>query len=279
MGRVLRTTGRLAAKPYRIQKIERNIYSVEELCYSLMQSAQFLDEEIMDPELVDWLRDECDLPELAQKLRGYLGKERLLPDFISAILSATAYMTPDRKLRTRKIVSSGQGMEPYERKAAHAGILLENGRAYEALAEYEQLLDELPAPERRLRAKVYRNMGQILCDLFRFRTASEYYYKAYSLSGTEEDYLTYLSAVRMKLSEEEYVAFIAEHPEATAASLQLEEIVQAAKRDYKKTEGSRQIEMLRIYQSDGQRTNLHMELSQQIEKMKQQYRAAKTLTV
>ena len=52
MGRVLRTTGKLAKNPYRIQKIERNIYSLEELCYSLVQSAQFLDAEIMDPVLV-----------------------------------------------------------------------------------------------------------------------------------------------------------------------------------------------------------------------------------
>ena len=87
MGRVLRTTGKLAKNPYRIQKIERNIYSLEELCYSLVQSAQFLDAEIMDPVLVQWLREECGLPDLAERLGGYLGKERLLPDFTSAILN------------------------------------------------------------------------------------------------------------------------------------------------------------------------------------------------
>ncbi|MBQ1291901.1 MAG: hypothetical protein IJI62_08445 [Lachnospiraceae bacterium] len=279
MGRVLRTTGKLAKNPYRIQKIERNIYSLEELCYSLVQSAQFLDAEIMDPVLVQWLREECGLPDLAERLGGYLGKERLLPDFTSAILNHAAYMTKDRQLRTRKIISSGQGMEPFERKAAHAEYLAGEGRAYEALQEYESLLSQLPEPERRLRTKVYRKMGMILCELFRFRTASEHFYRAYTLSGSKEDYLTYLTAVRMKLSEEEYVAFVSEHPEAYDASLELETRMQTARRDYAVTEGSRQIEMLRIYQRDGQTTNFHMELTSMIGKMKEQYRKTKALSV
>jgi hypothetical protein len=53
MGRVLTVTGRLADTPYRIRKIERNVYSAEELCYSLAQCADFMDEEIMDPELAE----------------------------------------------------------------------------------------------------------------------------------------------------------------------------------------------------------------------------------
>ena len=39
MARVIYAVGRLADKPYRIEKIERNVYSAEELCYSLVQSA------------------------------------------------------------------------------------------------------------------------------------------------------------------------------------------------------------------------------------------------
>ena len=68
MTRIILTTGELAKKPYRIRRMERNIWSVEELCYSLLQSAQFLDSEIMDPVLVQWLREECGLPDLAERL-------------------------------------------------------------------------------------------------------------------------------------------------------------------------------------------------------------------
>ena len=74
MARVIYAGGRLADKPYRIEKIERNVYSAEELCYSLVQSAQILDARIMDTSLVSWLREECGLPELADRLAPYLGK-------------------------------------------------------------------------------------------------------------------------------------------------------------------------------------------------------------
>ena len=65
MSRVILATGSFAQQPYLIKKIERNVYSVEELCYSLVQSAQFLDAQIMDPELVWWIGAECSLPGLA----------------------------------------------------------------------------------------------------------------------------------------------------------------------------------------------------------------------
>ena len=74
MSRVFIATGKVAKTPYRLEKIERNIYSIEELCYSLVQSAQFLDTSVMDPALVDWISNECGLPDLAAVLRPMLGR-------------------------------------------------------------------------------------------------------------------------------------------------------------------------------------------------------------
>ena len=272
MGRIMEATGRAAAEPYRISKIERNIYSVEELCYSLAQSAQFLDKEIMDPELVSWLRTQCGLPELADKLTGYLGKERSLADFISVILNYTAYMSQDKKLRTRTIVASGIGMELYRRKAAHAGYLTQEGHAYEALNEYSALLQELPEPERELRAEICYRMGLIYCDLFRFRSGMEVFYKSYALSGSRKHYLAYLTAVRLQLTEDEYIAFVSEHPEAYEASLELESRMQTARKEYSGSEGGRRMDMLRIYEQGGHTANFRMELKDRIDKLKDEYR-------
>ena len=52
MGRCILTTGRIAEKPYRIRVIDRNVYTVEELCYSIAQCASFLDEDFMDWALI-----------------------------------------------------------------------------------------------------------------------------------------------------------------------------------------------------------------------------------
>lgn len=275
MSRVIVSTGKLAKRPYRMAKIERNIYSIEELCYSLVQSAQFLDTGIMDPELVRWIDTELGLPKLADKLKGYLGKERALSEFVSCILDYCGYVTENRKLQTRQIVASGQGMEPYERRCRHAAATASAGHSYAAIAEYEEILKDLPEPERELRADIEKNLGLIYADLFRFRQAADHFKESFSISGQAKTYLNYLAAVRMSLSDEEYLSFITEHPESYNASLELEKRIRQANTLYDTSEEKERINRLRRYESEGQETNYEILLHQTMQKMKDDYRLSK----
>ena len=279
MSRVILATGSFAQQPYLIKKIERNVYSVEELCYSLVQSAQFLDAQIMDPELVWWIGAECSLPGLAEKLRPYLGKERLLSEFVSVILNYVSYITPDKQVRTRQIVQSGQGMEPYARRLSLADHQSLNGSAYQAIAAYEALLEDLPAPEREMRLSVLLRRGGVCISLFRFRSAAQYYAKAYELTGDQEIYLQYLAAVRFGLSDSEYIAFISEHPEAYNASLELEKRVNEANADYEQSDAKVQVDRIRHYRESGQETNYEIALHDMLQTLKDDYRAAKAPAV
>ena len=273
MARVIYAVGRLAEKPYRIGKIERNVYSAEELCYSLVQSAQILDADIMDPELLDWLSGECGLPELARRLTPYLGKERALSDFVSEILSYVGFVPQDREEKTRQIVSSGQGMEPLEKRMAQAAQLAENARIYEALEEYEEILRLLPAPEKRMRIRVLRNEGRLYARLFRFRAAASCFEKAYELSQRSDIYLEYLTAMRLGLSDSEYLSFVSEHPESANASLELEKRMEELRTEFNGTERKLAIDSLRRYQSSGQDTGYEVALHQTLQKLKEEYRA------
>ena len=226
MSRVFIATGEVAKTPYRLEKIERNIYSIEELCYSLVQSAQFLDTSVMDPALVDWISNECGLPDLAAVLRPMLGRQRALTEFVSAILGYAGYVSQDKQIRTKQIVASGQGM---------------------ALEQYEALLEALPAPERSMRRQVYCRMGGIYTGLFRFRSAAECFGKAYDLLQDPEVYLQYLAAVRFSLSDAEYVSFVSEHPESYNASMELERRVRAAHEEYEKSAMKLRIARMKRY--------------------------------
>lgn len=275
MSKVMIATGKVAEHPYRIKKIERNIWSIEELCYSLVQSAQFLDLQIMDPELIRWIEEELGLTELGRRLRTYLGKERALSDYVNSILGYVGYISQDKQLRTRQIVASGQGMEPFERRFARAQYLADHGRAYQALSEYEALLRDLPQPERNLRADVLEKTGTIYTRLFRFRTAAEYYLKAYDLSGTNSMFLKYLGAVRMSLSDTEYLDFISEHPECYNASLELEKRVREINSEYAHSELRMEFDRLRQYKSQGAQTNYEIALHRMVQNLKDDYRLSK----
>ena len=272
MARVIYGTGRMTDRPYRIGKIERNVYSVEELCYSLEQSAQILDAELLDPQLVEWIRNECGLSELAGMLQPYLGKERQLSSFVSVILRYVGFVSEEKEEKTRQIVSSGQGLEPFEKKMARAQYLKENAKPYEALELYEELLGELPDPERHLRTKILREIGRIYASQFRFRMAAESFQKACSLTQDQEVYLEYLACIRLGLSNSEYLSYIAEHPESYQASLELEKRMESWNTQFDTSERKLALDSLRQYQSEGQNSNYEVALHQTIQRLKEDYR-------
>lgn len=274
MARVIYAVGRLAEKPYRIEKIERNVYSAEELCYSLVQSAQILDAGIMDPSLVFWLREECGLPELADRLAPYLGKERALSDFVSEILTYVGFVPQEKEETTRQIVSSGQGMEPFEKRMANASYLADGARPYEALEEYDAILASLPSPERRMRTRILCEEGRIYAQLFRFRAAASCYEKAYQLTGSSEIYLNYLAATRLGLSDSEYISFVSEHPESVNASLELEKRMDSLIAGFNASERKLAIDSLKRYQSEGQDASYEVALHQTLQKLKEEYRSS-----
>ena len=277
MSTILLTTGRLTERPYRLQKIERNVYSVEELCYSLAQSAQFLDASVMDPLLVDWLDKECGLTDLADLLRRFLGHSRQLADFVAAIMEYTGYVSPESERSIRETIAEGAGMEPLERRMRSADYMAENGRAHQAIAEYRRILEDLPAPELQMRHRLLQKIGRLYCTLFRFDTAAEYYLKAYETARDPESYLSYLTAVRLSSTQEEYVAFVSEHPEAYDYSLTLEQRMETVRADYETGPSARGIRKLENYLQNGHITSFEIELDRMIKQLKEDYRRARSV--
>ena len=128
MGRSILTTGRIADRPYRLKLIERNVYSVEELCYSLAQCASFLDEDFMDHGLLVWLEESCGLAELAGQLRSLLRGRCTVEDFASVLLLYVGYQSTAEIERIRASISSGKGMEPFHRRLNEARFAASSSR-------------------------------------------------------------------------------------------------------------------------------------------------------
>ncbi len=275
MTRIILTTGELAKKPYRIRRMERNIWSVEELCYSLLQSAQFLDTDIMDPELVRWLDTECGLKELAEVLSHYLGHGRQLAEFVNTILEYTGYAPKETRASVRQTVSEGTGLLPVEKRIRNADYLAGSGRTHEALREYDAVLEALPGAEVQLRARTLQKEGRLYCGLFLFHMASEAFYSAYELTHDPENYLYYLTAVRLELPQEEYVRFISEHPEAYEYSLTLEQRMEEAEKGYASSTFGKEAAKLKEYLDGDRMTSFEVELGRVVGELKQSYRLSR----
>lgn len=116
--------------------------------------------------------------------------------------------------------------------------------------------------------------GRIYAELFRFRAAANCYESAYRLTGSSDIYLEYLAAVRLGLSDSEYLSFISEHPESVNASLELEKRMDELGTQFNASERKLAIDSLKRYQGGGQDASYEVALHQTLQKLKEEYRAS-----
>ena len=178
MGKSILTTGRIADRPYRLSIIDRNVYTVEELCYSIAQCASFLDEDFMDHELLVWLEQSCGLAELAAQLRSLLRGRCAVEDFASVILLYVGYQSTAEIERIRASISSGKGMEPFQRRLREAKFAASRGHVTQAIELMDGIEAELPELEREMRGRIWAEKGLLYAQGMRYAEAADCYGRA-----------------------------------------------------------------------------------------------------
>ena len=243
MGRVLTVTGRLAETPYRIRRIERNVYSAEELCYSLAQCADFMDEEIMDPALA---------VVVLHALEGVpqTGGEGLLLVFPPELAQAPSI----------------------NRDLNRAQMLAGRGHMRQAQTTYTELLEKLPDMERGTRAQIWKEKGLHYADSFLFERAADCFRQAWELSPAPEHAFWYVASLYMYMSGEEYRAFLEVHPEFYESAYQVEQRASRAESRFKSGSESRQLRRLRQLRRENQEEAFSSRLGHTLKGMQDDYR-------
>ena len=247
MGRILTVAGKLADTPYRIRKIERSVYSAEELCYSLAQCADFMDAEIMDPALADWLSESCGLHELARLLRGQLRAHRTPKEFVGTILRECACLPPGENAKVLARMEAGGGMESINKELARAQALAAKGHMRKAQNTYTELLDRLPDMERGTRAQIWT--------------------------------FWYVASLYMYMDGNEYRKFLEQNPQFYESAYQVEQRAAKAESRYKSGSESRQLRRLRQLKREKQDEAFSSRLGHTLKGMQEDYRARVTASV
>lgn len=272
MGKVLLCAGKYAKTPYFVERLYYNIYSAEELCYCLMQNVCLIDREIMNSALIDWLEEECDLKELAEELRVRIKEECSISDFAGTILDYVGYAEKGEVEQVKQSLQSGISVSIYERKKARADYFAENGKYALAIKNYNGILEEVPESETLLKAKIYHNKGTAHTRVFQFVEAAESFKQAFEYDGGEESYIGYLAASRMKMSETEYVNFIAQSTQNHELSLKVEKQFEEASRQFANTEGGKVLHALKRYKEEKDMASYYKELEHITNRLKARYR-------
>lgn len=277
MGKPILCVGDRAKTPYFFEKKMINVYSVEELCYCLMQDAYLIDQDIMNKELVDWLHTECGLKDLTSTLYTLLNKDGTVSAFVSQILEYVSFYPKEQIEYTVQIIRDNANLSQYEKGKAKADYFLEHKKYQMAIGKYLELLDDIPETEKTVIAAIYYNMGNAYAGLFHFRLAAGAFNRAYKMSGDEECLIHYLLSMRMYMSEEEYLNFVTSNPEVYQVTEKVESMIGKVAGQFETTDEYRMLFTMKVCREEGSDTArntmpYYQEVEKQTSKLKRSYR-------
>ena len=264
--------GSYADRPYHFAKIEKDIYSVEELCFVIRTSAFLLDSDSFEMLLADWLKKECALAKLSEQLADMIRRKCSAESIASMILNYVGCYSEEEVKETLEILKNNAGLNLYEKKLKRADYLMENLHYRMAFEEYDEVLQQLPLAETHLKAQILHNKGVMYAGLFVFEEAAALFEEAYRLSESRESYQSALAARRMMLSDEEYVDYVASMPEAYNDSLLLEQRMNDATKLYDLSADRHMLHTISVYKAESKMSEYYARTKDLTESIKQDYR-------
>ena len=187
-----------AQRPYFIENISMNIYSIEELCYYLYHNLYLADHTVFNEELCIWLRDELGLVHLAAKLKQNLERNVSVEEMIYPVFKEINYLTyEEMKDFNSRIVTYGKEKAAVRQKRK-GDALTENGMYVNAIQVYQKILerDDLAEQRKGFAASVRYNLGCAYSYLFQMEKAAECFLLAYQKEQSVKNLQAYLLAYR-----------------------------------------------------------------------------------
>lgn len=261
--------GSYGTKPFRFHKINKGIFSMEELCYYLCRNVHLLDRDIMTEELINWIDEQCGMEELSRKLRELLHFGGSLAAFVSIILEECYYKEPEEIKKLSLILKENENLSIYERKKNRADYLLKEEKYMLAIEEYGKLYGEIAGRDSMLESRILHNLACAYGSLFFFEMAADCFKQAYDNTEEKEELRCFLLCKRMALSKKEYVEFTSKDESYYEAALELEKELEQVEEAWTKAGERKQTEMVLAPKED--KNTYYQEMAKLLEKWKEEY--------
>lgn len=268
--------GHRATTPYLFEKMMVRVYSPEELCYCIMLDAYLLDESFVSDELARWLGDECGIDELRVKLLAAIRDKCSVDDFARIILSYVGFYSEDIIEETCSVIRDNASLSIYEKNKARADYYLMCGHIRLAISSYNELLETIPEKERRVRAAIWHNCGFAYARLLKYTEAAKAFFYSYKLVPNDDTLKQFLTALRMYMSDEEYLEYLSGHPEFYEMSQRVETGIRHAYTQFEATEEYRMVTAMKVLREEGSYSGneapYYVQLEEITEELKKNYR-------
>lgn len=282
MTNLMLRTGRIAKNPYDWEQLEVSVSSIEELCFQIVRNRYVIGQDSFTRDLFDWIDIECGLKELADNAKKIFSKSSLSPsvaETVAYILSYVGYNTADEIRETVKVLEEFSNLDIYEKHLARADFLMENEHYHQAFDAYDKLLRSVSDSEENKQIRLLMSEGIMNARMFAFSRAAELFRQAYEIRQDKEIYLRYLAAMRMKMTEKEYLDFVADDQKAYQLSMPLESLISEAEERYTNSKEHEKVKELMKSKSTGDKNAYYRQVFELTEQLKKEYRGGLGLTV
>ena len=92
MGKVILCAGKTAEKPYYFKSTDSYVYTIEELCYYIYHNLETVGEELLNKDLVEFMREELGLVERADIIEKHIRNHDGLKDVVVSIFCSADYI-------------------------------------------------------------------------------------------------------------------------------------------------------------------------------------------
>lgn len=272
MGRVYLFIGKNARTPYSFETARIRVYNIEELSYHLKENAYLLDEDVFGEALIDWVEEECGLPDLAKRLRALLKINDKPENFVRQIFEYTGYYDPKEAKEIQRQISVSGEVSLLEKQKTRADYYLGSRHYALAIQEYRNILNDGDGKAPAFEGMVCHNLGVAQARLFAFEEAAKSFERAYRLTGDDRCLRSYLSAMRLHLKEQDYLEFLTTHPEYHEASLKLEEQVVERESSWTNVRNDSPVAAMKSAFFAGEEETCGRLMAEEMERLKEVYR-------
>lgn len=189
-----------ADKPYYINNMAINIYSMEELCYYIYNNIYLIGTDLVDEGLINYIDTYLEETELAKQLEFLVAQSAGLSEILITILRYVDYYTEEEIGALKTIIDKLDTQNALERLKLRADNFLSNRRYESAIHNYGLIVygkkdNTLPDD---FYGAVWHNMGVAYGKLFSFDEATVCFRTAYELNKEEESLKACKAAVIME---------------------------------------------------------------------------------
>lgn len=273
MSDLILCVGRLSETPYYIVGLGMNIYSLEELCYYLVQNAYILDNDIMDEKLCEYIRDELLMPEMADELITLLHKKVSLGEFVTSLLQLAGYLLEDELRSIKQVLVDNASLSFSKKRKKRADNLINAKKFTRAIDEYQYILQSTKREEDpEIVAEILHNIGVAYARLFIYDKAAYYFRESLELVENREARIHYLEAIRMTMKKDQYDRFVLRMGYDESTINEAEERMVKAQKAAPDTEYAKDLEKIKELKNDGKFSEYYAEVERVFKGWKQEYR-------